>query len=41
MHEALVSDAAIERGAVVYRAEDVDCWIKQLTQNQRLILTGL
>ena len=35
MHEALVSDAAVEEGAAVYRAEDVHPWLEQLAKNRK------
>ncbi len=35
VHEALAADAAIEKGAAIYRAEDVHLWLKRLAQNRR------
>ena len=35
VHEALVSDAAVEEGAAVYRAEDVHPWLEQLAKNRK------
>lgn len=36
VREALVSDAAVEDGAAVYRAEDVHAWLDRLARNPRL-----
>ena len=35
MHEALVSDAAVEEGAAVYRAEDVHPWLERVARNRK------
>lgn len=35
VREALASDAAIENGAQVYRAEDVHAWLERLARNSR------
>ena len=35
VREALVSDAAVEEGAAVYRAEDVHPWLERLAKNRR------
>lgn len=37
IREALAADAAVEKGAPVYRAEDVHGWIMQLAQNPRAV----
>jgi len=34
VREALASDAAIEGGAAVYRAEDVHSWLERLAKNR-------
>ena len=36
VREALTSDARIEEGAVVYRAEDVHPWLERLARNGRV-----
>lgn len=33
--EALASDAAVEEGAAIYRAEDVHPWLERLARNPR------
>jgi hypothetical protein len=35
VREALVSDAAVEEGAAVYRAEDVHPWLERLAKNRK------
>ena len=35
VREALVSDAAVEEGAAVYRAEDVHAWLDRLARNPK------
>lgn len=35
VREALVSDAAVEEGAAVYRAEDVHAWLDRLVRNPK------
>lgn len=35
VREALASDAAIEAGAEVYRAEDVHAWLERLARNPK------
>ena len=36
VREALVSDAAVEEGATVYRAKDVHPWLVRLAKNRRV-----
>lgn len=35
LREAVVSEAAIEAGASVYRAEDVHAWLERLARNPK------
>lgn len=35
VREALAADAAVEKGAPVYRAEDVHRWLERLAKNRR------
>ncbi len=35
LREALASEAAIEAGASVYRAEDVHAWLERLARNPK------
>ena len=35
VREALASDARVEEGAAVYRAEDVHAWLDHLAQNRK------
>jgi predicted transcriptional regulator len=35
VRDALAADAAIETGAVVYRAEDVHAWLSRLATNSK------
>jgi predicted transcriptional regulator len=35
VREALASDAAVEAGAAVYRAEDVHAWIERLAKGRK------
>jgi len=37
VREALAADAAVEKGAAVFRAEDVHPWLKRLAQNRRSV----
>lgn len=37
VREALVSDASVEAGAEVYRAEDVRPWLERLVKNERSV----
>ncbi|MGH8399849.1 MAG: CopG family ribbon-helix-helix protein [Gammaproteobacteria bacterium] len=35
VHEAVVSDAAVQEGAAVYRAEDVHTWLERLARSPK------
>jgi hypothetical protein len=35
VREALASDAAVEAGAEVYRAEDVHAWLERLAKGEK------
>jgi predicted transcriptional regulator len=35
VREAIASDAAVEAGGAVYRAEDVDAWMERLAKGEK------